>query len=245
MSTPPIVDPVFEPALFEPDPRTAFGPILSAFEVEHALVACVRIWIRDYLAEMERQRGQAVEGMPWFRSIVVAGAPEKWPEDQLPALLVSSPGLAETGTRRGIEVHGDGGYVARYRVDAVCEVSARGNRQAIRLARVYAAAVRALLIQQPLRKPSNPPPWLRRVEWTGEDFTLRDWTVDRTRCAGRVSFVVEVADVMTRGLGPRQPYYQPAEPTEPPEPMLMPDVESTHVDVTKPLEVDSNATPRR
>lgn len=238
--TPPPVftDPVFEPARFAPDPRTAFGPIISAFEVEHALVACVRIWIRDYLAEMERQRGQAVEGMPPFRSIVVAGSPEKWPEDQLPALLVSSPGLAETGTRRGLEVHGDGGYVARYRVDAVSEVSARGNRQGLRLARVYAAAVRALLVQQPLRAASKPPPWLRRVDWVGEDFTLRDWTVDRTRAAGRVAFVVEVADVMTRGLGPRAPTYPPTDETEPPEPMLMPDVESAHVDVTHKPEVE-------
>jgi hypothetical protein len=240
-----VVDPIFDEAVFAPDPRSAFGPILSAFEVEHALAACVRIWIRDYLAEMARQRRQEPEGMPPFRAITVAGAPEKWPEDQLPALLLSSPGLAETSSRRGIEVHGDGGYVARYRVDAVCEVSARGNRQAIRLARIYAAAVRALLIQQPLRAPSHPPPWLRRVDRLGEDFTLRDWTVDRTRCAGRVSVVVEVADDMTRGLGPRQPRYAPTGEGDPPEPMLMPDVESTHVDVTKPLEVEDDATPRR
>jgi hypothetical protein len=230
----PVVDPVFEAHHFDPDPRSVFGPIISAFEVEHALANCVRIWIRDYLAEAERQRGLEVEGFPRFRSIVVAGGAAKWPEDQLPALLISSPGLAESGASRAIQVHGDGGYVARYRVDCTSEVSARGNRQAIMLARFYAAAVRTLLIQQPLRAPSDPPPWLRRVDLTGERFDLRDWTVDRTRCAGTVSFAVEVDGVSTRGLGPRQPTYPPTDPDggRPPE-MLMPEVERASVRVTK------------
>jgi hypothetical protein len=204
----------------------------------------VRVWARDYLAEMQRQRGlDDVEAMPPFRSIVVAGAPEKWPEDQLPALLVSSPGLAETSTRRGIEVHGDGGYVARWRVECVSEVSARGNRQAIRLARLYAAAVRALVIQQALRttRDVEPPlPSLRRVDWVGESYTLRGSDVDRTRCAGLVAFNVEVADVLSRGIGPREPMYSPTEPGEVPPEMLMVDVESTHVDVTK-TEVEDDA----
>jgi hypothetical protein len=231
-----ITDPVVDAHSFAPDPASVFGPIVSAFEVEHALAACARVWIRDYLAEMERQRLTPVEGMPPFRSIVAAAAPEKWPEDQLPALLIASPGLAETGARRGLEVHGDGGYVARWRVDCASEVSARGNRQAIRLARLYAAAVRALIVQQTLRVSrfvDAPLPSLRRIDWTGERYDLRDWTIDRTRCAGVVSFVVEVADVMTRGLGPREPMYPPTGPGEPPEPMLMPDVERARVDVSK------------
>ena len=228
-----VVDPVFESHTFKPDPRSVFGPIISAFEVEHALANCARIWIRDYLAEVERQRGLEVEGFPRFRSIVASGMPAKWPEDQLPALLISSPGLAESGASRSIQVHGDGGYVARYRVDCTSEVSARGNRQAIMLARFYTAAVRTLIVQQPLRMASAAPSWLRRVDWTGERYDLRDWTVDRTRCAGTVSFAVEVDGVSTRGLGPRSPIYPPTDPDEPPPGMVMPDVERASVRVTK------------
>jgi hypothetical protein len=228
----PVVDPLWDAHHFEPDPASVFGPIISAFEVEHALATCVRIWIRDYLAEVERQRGLGVERFPRFRSIVASGNAAKWPEDQLPALLIASPGLAETGARRGIEVHGDGGYVARWRVDCVSEVSARGNRHAIMLARLYAAAVRTLIVQQPLRGPSDPPPWLRRIDWVGERYDLRDWTVDRTRCAGTASFVVECHGVSTRGLGPREPLYPPTDGGKPPDEMLMPDVERASVRVT-------------
>lgn len=229
-----IVDPVFEPHRFAPNPASVFGPIISAFEVEHALAACVRIWIRDYLAEMARQRGLPPEGMPPFRSIVASGHAERWPEDQLPALLIVSPGLAETGARRSLEVHGDGGYVARWRVDCVSEVSARGNRQAVMLARLYTAAVRTLVVQQPLRDGvSDPPPWLRRIDWIGERYDLRDGAVERTRCAGTTSFVVEAVDVSTRGLGPREPFYPPTDGGEPPPEMLMPDVERARVRVTK------------
>jgi hypothetical protein len=231
-----IVDPVFDDWRFAPDPGSVFGPIVSAFEVEHALAACIRVWIRDYLAECERQRGLEPEGLPQFRSIVAAAQPEKWPEDQLPALLIASPGLADTTSRRGIEVHGDGGYVFRWRVDCVAEISARGNREAMRLARLYAATVRALVVQQTLRTSrliDEALPSLRRIDLTGERYDLRDWTVDRTRCAGSVSFVVEVADVLTRGLGPREPFFPPTDPDVTPPEMVMPNVERARVDVTK------------
>ena len=229
-------DPVWEEHRFDPDPRSAFGPIISAFEVENALAECVRVWLRDYLAEIERQRRLPVGRLPAFRSIVASAQPEKWPEDQLPALLIASPGLDTGGQCGRLEVHGDGGYVVRWRVDCVSEISARGNRQAIYLARLYTAAVRGLIVQQALRAPYPPEGLglrLRRVDWTGERYDLRDWTVDRTRCAGTVSFVVDVAEVLSRALGPRVPAYPPTGGGEPPPEMLMPEVDRAVVDVTK------------
>lgn len=229
-----VTDPVFESHHFEPSARSVFGPIVSAFDVEHALVSCVRTWIRDYLAEMERQRHMVVGELPEFRSIVTAGDSEKFPEDQLPSLMIASPGIE---TRQGaIEVHGDGAYVARWRVECSCEVSARGNRLALALCRLYAAAVRALLVQQALDQrwyESASALVLRRIDWTGEISTVRDSTSDRTRAASKTLLLVEVAEVTNRQMGPLDPLYPPTDPDKPPEEMLTPDAERAVVDVIK------------
>lgn len=233
-----IIDPVFDEHAFAPDPHSVFGPIVSAFEVEDALANSVRRWIRDYLAEIARQRGMPADWLPEFRSIVTAGDISKFPEDQLPSLMVASPGLDTSGRRgRGVEVHGDGTYVARWRVECNCEVSARGNRQALMNCRLYAAAVRALLIQQALDRRPTTDLELRRVEWLDETYRLRDWTVDRTRAAATTILVIEVADVTNRQMGPADPFY-PTDPDEPPDPMLRPDVDRVVVDVTKQPEED-------
>ena len=238
-TTPPAppTDPVFEEHTFAPDPNTVFKPIVSAFEVEYAIAQCVRVWIRDYLAEAERQRGLPVGQLPWFRSIVPGADASKWPEDQLPALIVVSAGT-DPGPGGRLEVHADGGYVQRWRVDCVCEVSARGNRQAQYLARVYAAHVGAMLVQQALRAPGpleGGVVSLRKLDKIGERYDLRDWTVDRTRCAGVVHLQVEVADVLHGApWGPRVPRYEPTDPTvDPPPEMLAPIVQTADVDVDK------------
>ncbi len=152
--------------------------------------------MRDYLAEIERQRGLEVGRLPAFRSIVVSAELEKMPEDQLPALLIASPGTeASAGARGGrIEAHGDGGYLARFRVDCAAVISARGNRQAPRLARLYAVALGALLVQQALQPC---PLSIRRVDWVSDSYALMASDADRTQSGGIVRIGVEVADVKT------------------------------------------------
>jgi hypothetical protein len=223
-------DPIWDGYEFEPDPASAFGQMLSAVEVEEAIAQCIRVWWRDYLAEAERQRGLPVERMPTFRSIVAGGVPERFPEDQLPAVLVTSPGLEPAG---GLEVHGDGWFVVRWRIDCTAEISARGNREAVWLARIYAAMLHSLVVQQVLRAPSSPPAWLRGVTWRDEDFTVRAPLFERTRCAGRARFIIETADVVNRHLGPRTPQYRPTGEDEPAEPFLMGASNTVHIRVDK------------
>ena len=144
-----IVDPVLEPWKFAPDPRSAFGPIISAFEVEHALATCVRRWQRDYLAEVCRQRGLEPEQLPLYRSFVVADTLEKMPEDTPPVLVVVSPGLVP-GAGQAISRRGTGAVNASFVIELGSFVSARGNRQAPKLSRLYTAAILALQFGCPL-----------------------------------------------------------------------------------------------
>ncbi len=58
-----------------------------------------RLWLRDYLAEIERQRGLEVGRLPAFRSIVVSAELERCPRTSCPALLIASPGTEASGRR--------------------------------------------------------------------------------------------------------------------------------------------------
>ena len=113
------------------------------------------------------------------------------------------------------------------------EISARGNREAHRLARLYAAMIRALVIQQTLRAPAGAPDWLRGIDWTNETYPLRVADMERTRCAGTVQVRVEVAYPLDRRGGPRVPRYPPTPAPDAPEPMLMREVETHETQVTK------------
>lgn len=229
-----VTDPVYEPHAYEPDKRSAFGPIVSAFEVEHAVAECVRVWIRDYLAELCRQRKLDAEAFPPFRSLVATSYFHKLPEDQLPALIITSPGTeASRGSARGgrMEIHGDGTYGLRWRVEAGAVVTTRGNREAAKLARFYTAAVRVLLTQQ-LPDPRWCPIDVRGVDCTGERYRVTDAAMERTQAAGSVDLIIDVENVGNRNLGPAAPMFEPTPPDVYPEAMLLPDVERTDVTVT-------------
>jgi hypothetical protein len=73
---------------------SAIGPIVSGHDVEQATLAVLRRWMPTYLAEAERQTGRVVGSLPVIRGWTVATTFDKWPEDQLPAIVLISPGLA-------------------------------------------------------------------------------------------------------------------------------------------------------
>jgi hypothetical protein len=228
-------DPILEPWSYEPDEASAFGPIVSAFDVEHALARCVRRWQRDYLGEVARRRGLDAVQFPPYASIVVASDDDaRRPEDQTPTLIIASPGLQAGGRPRGIQAHGGGELDGRLEVHMTSHITARGNRTAGQLARLYAAAVRAMIEQQAGEPPEGIV--LRRVEWAGERYGPppgRPAEADRTLGTSVVQFVVEVADMVRWQTGPLEPTMQPTEPDDVPEPREFPEVKTTEVTIEK------------
>jgi hypothetical protein len=226
-----VTDPVFEDHVFAPHAATAYGPILSGFEVEYAIATCTRFWIRDYLAEVERQRRLEVGRLPLIRSIVESSEPTKYPEDQLPALLVACGGIEARPARNS-----EGAYTARFTVDCGAVVSARANRQAVRLARFYTAAIRAMLLQQLPDVRWSGLEGIRRVEYAGEVYQQLGPISDRTQCRGIVQLVVEVENVTNWVMGPNTP-------SDPPIGVYLNDAETVEVTVIKePLGGESAAT---
>lgn len=179
---------------------SAFGPLVAASDVETALLNNVRKWLPDYLAEIDRLRGEAVGTMPYPRSFVISSEAEKMPEDQTPTLVIASSGLTDPPL-----ADGGGVYTARWRVNVAIHLSARGNALALRLVRLYVLALRALLTQQQELAGLA----LRRVDWMDERYDTLPSIDDRTVCTGTVEMAVEVTDVTTRNAGPLEPILGP------------------------------------
>jgi len=101
---------------YTPRPRSLYGRLISAVDVEQALAARIALRMNDYLAETERQHGIAVGTIQRPRAMVVT---ERFPEDQLPAVIVESPGTADLPLPDG-----QGRYMARWEVVLTIAVSA-------------------------------------------------------------------------------------------------------------------------
>lgn len=202
-----------------------FGRIVSGSDVETWCWQTLRTWIGTYLAEVERQAGITAGSMQRPRGFVTSPSLDKWPEDQLPALLVISIGLSEPPLRSG-----DGRFRARWDMGLACIVSARKQEEARSLAMLYMAALRALFVQRPSLGGNA-----AGTVWTGESYESLDFDDVRTLMAGIASFTVEVADVVTANAGPLRPDVPLTPDTEPWDDW--PTVESVEVHVT----LDDNA----
>lgn len=181
-------------------PVSVFGTLVAASDVEESVLAQLQTWQRDYLAEVERYHGLTVGTLPLPRSWVISSATERFPEDQLPAVVLASPGLADPPL-----ADGSGIYTARWQLTIATQVAARGNRLALRLARLYALAWRALLLQQQ----DLPLVVARRLDWMDERYRLLDTIDDRSTCVSEVELGVEIFDVTQRHAGPLEPLLGP------------------------------------
>lgn len=209
---------------FTPQPDSLFGRLIAAADVEDALQVSLEQTIEDYLCEVERQHGIEVGTLERPRSWVVSADVEKFVEDQLPAVIIASPG---TDAEPPI-ADGQGRYLAKWNLDVAVHIAARAEREALRLARYYALAIRAAALQQAS-------PLFVGVDWLGESYDLLDSSSDRSICNARVRLAVQVAEVVNRNAGP--PGYWPESGTGEPESPEWPVAESADVEIVKvPIE---------
>jgi hypothetical protein len=192
---------------------SAFGPMVSGDTVEDYIQRVLERWYPTYLYKTERLTGTPVGTLPLPRSIVRSSEIEKFPEDQLPCLMIGSPGLTDPP-----EADGGGYYTATWQLNLGIEIAAGPNRRALELARWYTLALRACVIQQQ-QDPGITDPDLdvARIDWRDERYDVLDSIDDRSVCVGRVEIAVTAANVLQRGLGPLDPLIppQPPGPTDP------------------------------
>ena len=139
----------------------------------------------DYLDEVERQHGLTAGTLERPRAFVVA---ERFPEDQLPAIVVESPGTADLPA-----ADGQGRYMVRFELELAIHVAA--GTGAIELAKLYALALRALAVQQPSAL-------FMGVDWIRERYPRPELVGGRTFYTAAVELEVQVPDVTDRHAGP-------------------------------------------
>jgi hypothetical protein len=183
-----------------------FGRILTGGQVEEACLAVLKRWSSTYIAEVERQVGLTAGELARFRSFTIAPTLDKYPEDQLPALLVISPGTVPPPVRRSGGVHS-----VSWLIGLGCVCSASTAQLSRRNARIYVAACRAALAQRQSLDGFDSD----GIDWLDESYD--DLTVDDARSLGWgiAHFSVAVDDVLTTFAGPTTPDEPLAPDTDP------------------------------
>lgn len=173
-----------------------FGTIISADQLEDAAVTTLESWFKTYSREFELQAGLPQDALPLPRSYTITEEVDRDSADQLPAVVVISPGL--TGQPRQ---EGDGSFRATWALAVGIFVSARTRRDTSRLVRQYGAIIRAIMLQK-----QSLGGFADGTRWTDESYDDTFGFVDRQSIsAGQVIFQVEVVDVTSRWAGPVAP----------------------------------------
>lgn len=198
---------------------SVFGPIKTGYEVEQAVIAHLKRWMATYLAELERISELEAESLPMVRSWTTQASTEKWPEDQLPAVLVVSTGLTDQPRSEG-----DGTTHATWRIGLAAICSARTEAKTHAFAKLYFAALRTIMLQHP-----SLGGYAEKTVWGSEQYDALPIDEEkRTLAAGYGVFDVTVAEVANKLAGvlepPDDPYAEPGD---------WPTVETTEVDIER------------
>lgn len=216
---------------------TIYGRLIGANHVEDAAAAVLRKWFVTYLHEVERQSGIAAGTIATPRSLRISGGVEKMPEDQTPTIGVASPGISDAAPLP----NGSRQYQAQFLLDLFGVVSAKGTEEgnsprALRIARLYALALRACIGQQ-----ADPDGTLYRRDWIAEDYDVLDSIDDRTICVCKVRYAIEVPNVLTLDAGPIYPTGPDPETDPLPISPEWPIAETADIEVVK-VPLDSEVT---
>jgi hypothetical protein len=159
---------------------TIYASIVTAETVRLGVITYLRRWVPAYVAEVSRQAGLA-HCLPDFRSYapaLVTGTPD----DQLPLCVVTAPATVGAPVKRE-----DGTVVAPWGVGIGCVASRRTREAAGAVTALYAAAVRAAVLQHPSMDGLS-----ESTEWLGEEHEEIAWDDTRVVMAGKLHFVLDI-----------------------------------------------------
>lgn len=204
---------------------SVYGPLVTANDVEQAVLDTIRKWERDYLRAVALHAGQQSGSLPAHKAHVTYIDLDKYPEDQLPACVVQAPAILEVPGRRAKS------YTTRWAVGVGSIVRGKTPAQTLRLAQLYAAAMRTLLIQK-----GSLGGFAQGTTWIDESYDDALTVADqRTVAAGVIALAVDVYGVVDPSAGPTNPT---PEDQVVPVPGDLPVVGSIHVDVRPKEAVD-------
>jgi hypothetical protein len=194
-----------------------FGTIIDANLVEEAAAATIKRWLPTYLAELERQRHVPAGQLAIPRGPTIAAGPESPFADQAPGVWLW------VGDAADVELDSDRRYTVAWPLTVHIVIGTSDHARTVKLGKVYAAAIRVLLIQQ-----GDLGGVADMTLWDGERYDAAPPSRERTEAISTVTFRVQCTDVATWGTAPLAPIDPPEDPViEPPDAPTI-----TSVDVT-------------
>lgn len=172
-----------------------FRPIFSADSLETEVTALLKKWFPTYLREMERQYDMQPDSMKAPVTYTTRRIFDALPGEELPKCVVVSPGLASPPSKQG-----GGSYNADWQLGIGVAFSASTEEEANILVKRYAAASRALILQQlPHNKTWNTE--------TYDDLPIRDQLL--LYKAASNFFTIQIQNVVSKHVGPTTPDQPP------------------------------------
>jgi hypothetical protein len=176
---------------------STFKTIISSVELERSVIETLQAWLPTYLREVERQMGRTMGQIPPPRSYSTATTFESENYDQMPAILVVSPGLFEEP-----ESDGDGTYAAVWSIGVAAIVAAKDEVTTREVARIYGAAIRAIMLHHQIYGSLK---LGAGTTWLDESYDDIPELASRSLQAAQLIFTIRVDDVVTKWAGPLEP----------------------------------------
>lgn len=172
-----------------------FKDIVSIDEIEDQILANLENWMPTYMAEVCRQRGIDPTLPPGIKSWVTLQKFRHEPQNQTPAIVVVNGGSTPRPTKDG-----QGWWRSPFNMGVSAIISARDQDSASRMSKLYAAAVRAIMLQQRTDVSYTD------IAWSGETYDDIDLGSPDMLAAATGTFVVELDGlVKSQGAGPKVP----------------------------------------
>lgn len=156
---------------------------LSIDQVEDKIVDLLKMWMESEIYMITKTRGLDMLALPL--SYNVRPENDKFTEDHLPAVIVASLGTDGIPRKDGY-----GTYEANWKISVVVVVNGNTRQSTNRNARIYAAAVRAILVERRgLDGLSN------GGRWDGESYDEGPAEMGRTLAATTIDFTFTIPNV--------------------------------------------------
>lgn len=195
-----------------------FGTIFISSQFDDSLGEFLASWLDTYLSAVEHRLDIATRSIGRPQSFnFVFDVNDKWPEDQLPTILVGSAGFAGAPDR-----HAGGVYSGWWNWQVEAIVTGSDYNETRLLTQAYAAAIRALVLQQ-----GEEQEVIGSTIPLGEDLTYLAGERSRTLGVASLSFSSFIEAVIDESQGPEAPDDPEVDPTFPD----WPTVTSVFVDV--------------
>lgn len=171
---------------------TVFGNLGGGDQVDAALLKALTDWMPTYLKAVAEDRG--IDTLEKPRSVVAVSEFARFPEAQLPAIVVENGGTAAP-------VGKPGGYDAKWPIRICVEVMADTEVNARRNAQLYLVAARECLLRE--RSLGH---GFKGTDWGGERYDdVADAEKRRSKAGASATFTIERERVAQIGGGPEQP----------------------------------------